>query len=321
MKTRRRALPAPPLVLKRILARLCAHDADAQRLLRLGRFLEGERLLTDGGVKKLAEGLRSNNGFVSLTVDDVRSWGQALTVLLWQSREESWPALQADYFATYDRGKPRRPTRIQRLLLDWSPERDVAGLFQACLRAPDIIGQVREALAYPSEEPAPGRALAASLEALEQESAAPWVASYGADPQARPHLLAILPHLTSPAYAERLEWLACRLESSPTESEAAILRAGRPPRLDPKLRLDPEQLAARLLAERAWWHLERTPGAPEPPILGLLWAVAPRDAETVRRLDGLLCPDSRWRQVGYGADRLNAWWCELLASFTGPDGR
>ena len=54
--TKRRKLPAPPLILSPYLIRLHEVSPKVEQMLRLARFLDDKKLLTDGGRRNLEEG-------------------------------------------------------------------------------------------------------------------------------------------------------------------------------------------------------------------------------------------------------------------------
>ena len=146
-KTRRRKLPAPPLVLQPHFARIPSDSSKAERLLALGRFLAQHGLLTDGGVKSLDNGLRGRNDVRSLGLQDVRSWAHGLVVELWLAEPQEWMTLFEDYRRRFDKGKPRRPNALQRLYLEWSPDYSWPGLLDACRVHGFLWERLDEALA------------------------------------------------------------------------------------------------------------------------------------------------------------------------------
>lgn len=143
---KRRRLPAPPLVLTPHLVTLSEDAPEAPRLVELGRFLSGRKLLTDGGEKNLGTGLRGRNGRVSLGLQDVRSHSHALVLELWAGETEDWSTLAELYYQRFDRGKPRRPTHLQRLYLAWSGDYSWPGLLTAAAYHPRLWPEIRKAL-------------------------------------------------------------------------------------------------------------------------------------------------------------------------------
>lgn len=142
--TRRRKLPAPPLVLEPVLLRV--REEELERLTRLAEFLARRGHLTDGGSKGLSLGLRGRNGYCCLTDQDVRGWAHALVNSLWQTDEERWEAETERYFSCFDKGKPRRPNHLQRLYLDWSDDLSWPGLMRAANGHPRLWAELAVAV-------------------------------------------------------------------------------------------------------------------------------------------------------------------------------
>ena len=117
---KRRKRPSPPLVLKPYFGRFPIGGERESYLLELAGFLDRRKLLTDGGSKNLGQGLRGRNQVVSLGLQDVRSYAHGLVQSLAEAPAEQWSEITEQYFLTYDKAKPRRPTHLQRLYLEWS---------------------------------------------------------------------------------------------------------------------------------------------------------------------------------------------------------
>jgi hypothetical protein len=144
--TKRRKLPAPPLVLQPYLVRVPERSAAGEKLRKLGRFLFDRRLLTGGGETSLKSGLRGRNGVVSLSLQDVRSWAHGMVLELWELEDERWDAAAEMYSGRFDKGKPRRPNALQRLYLEWSSDYSWAGLLDACRCHSHLWGELGRAL-------------------------------------------------------------------------------------------------------------------------------------------------------------------------------
>lgn len=155
---KRRKLPAPPLVLTPYLLRLSSQSDLAPKLLELACFLQMRGLLTGGGERSLQEGLRGRNGVVSLSLQDVRACAHGLVVEIMQAGEWdqiSWMERWECYFQRYDRGKPRRPTHLQRMYLEWSGDLTWRGLLKACREHPRLWPELQlawERFEEPGEE-------------------------------------------------------------------------------------------------------------------------------------------------------------------------
>lgn len=142
---KRRTLPPPPLVIRPILVRISANSPNRGKFLDLAHFLAKKRLLTDGGVKNLEKGFVGRNETCSLSTQDVRGWAQYLIANLWEADSSSWEGLSEQYFATYDKQKPRRPNHLQRLYLEWSPDYSWPGLLRAAREHPAIWDRLQVA--------------------------------------------------------------------------------------------------------------------------------------------------------------------------------
>lgn len=194
---KRRKLPAPPLVLGRHIARLPEGSQQVDVLRALGIFLERKDLLTDGGKKSLQNELRGRNHIVSLGLQDVKSCAHGLAESLWTcGSEELWPGLTEEYFQTYDRGKPRRPTHLQRLYLEWSPTLDWVGLLRILPHHPFLWKELQLALERIEDPLVDKDCLLLALAC--RQSVEPWRAAWAEAKLAPEYLLRLLPHLELP---------------------------------------------------------------------------------------------------------------------------
>lgn len=278
----RQRRPAPPLVLHPVLVRLSAARPEAARLQRLADLLGQRGLLTDGGQLSRDRGLRGRGGMMSLQAQDVRAVAHALVLELWQEAEEGrWSELADDYFQRYDRGKRRRPHRLQRLYLEWSADLGWRGLLQACRRHPRLYGELRQALLCLDAELPERRWLEVALRVLQGE---PWSLWRELHEQlgSPAEWLDMLVYLPSPTLRERLWWLdqeaprrawpteavllSCRaLESGPLEMPAGLVERCLT-LLEQAEHLEPSWLAVlrpyrwpRKALERLWSACERHP--------------------------------------------------------------
>jgi len=184
-------------------------------LLDLAEFLRRRELLTDGGGRSLSEGLLGRNDFVSLGLQDVRSHAHGLVVKLLLLSSDSWAACTEEYFQTYDRGKPRRPTHLQRLYLQWSSDLDWPGLLKACRHHPTLWPEIETALSR-LEEPSQDKAmLTLALRCFTTPDA--WREAFEEDDADRSSLLRLLPLLPVDRAQSRLLWLADTATKHPTE--------------------------------------------------------------------------------------------------------
>ncbi|MCA9780490.1 MAG: hypothetical protein KC800_27390, partial [Candidatus Eremiobacteraeota bacterium] len=212
---KRRKRPAPPLVLQPHFARFPREGRKARALLDLACFLSGRNLLTDGGSKNLAQGLRGRNGVVSLGLQDVRSYAHGLVGNLLRAKEEHWQTLAEQYFLTYDKGKPRRPTHLQRLYLDWSNDLSWPGLLRASRHHPFLWPEIELALERLEDESLDRTLL--SLAVRCRASVEPWEESFESGERAA--LLQLLPLLPADDFRHRLPWLAAQA-TRPQDTEA-----------------------------------------------------------------------------------------------------
>ena len=301
----RRKLPAPPLVLQPVFVRVRQGSPRAGLLLELARFLKLRGMLTDGGALNLERGLQGRGGTLSLTTQDVRSWAHGLVVELWEAPPGEWPEVQQDYGERFDRGKPRRPNRLQRLFQEWSSDFGPLGLLRACRTHPRLWETIELVL----ESPAVSGTEAELLKAVDSlHRRGDWEgfqASYRAKPKLRRQLLLALPLVDAPDLPERLAWLSQELKHSP-ELGSEILQACRPH--------DPVELSLPdALAQACLQLLREHPGQADPKWLGSLrhyrW---PQDLPN--ELDGLIAPHDSIRHIVFGARPGTNWLNELLSS-------
>lgn len=210
----RHKLPAPPLVLQPILCRVPAASSRAQALLDAAGFLSSRGLLTDGGEKNLVDLLEGRGGMVSLTTQDVRAWAHALTLeILEESSPNRWPEIATVYFKTYDKGKPRRPNRMQRLYIEWSADASWLGMLEACQNHPQLWGPVKDALQSLNPDNLDARIFQVYLAATDSSDWAVWKAAFELHPKERRQWLAMLPYFNFLNIDERLTWLGREAEN------------------------------------------------------------------------------------------------------------
>ena len=168
--TKRRKLPAPPLILSPYLIRLHEVSPKVEQMLRLARFLDDKKLLTDGGRRNLEEGFVGRNERRSLSAQDVRGWAHALVLELWEKNEnaDDWETICEEYFCRFDRGKPRKPNHLQRLCLEWSPDLHWTGLLATAFRHPFLWGELELAVSRLDAEHAERRVLEVALRAKDE---------------------------------------------------------------------------------------------------------------------------------------------------------
>jgi hypothetical protein len=177
--------------------------------LKLAHFLHERGLLTDGGALNLGQGLSGRGEVLSLTTQDVRASAHSLTRDLLKAVDPScWPGLAEDYYKRYDRGKPRRPTRLQRLFLEWSADLGPLGMLEACQTHPRLWQAIDAALPPNDHEDPDCRLLSLALKVRESEDWETWLEAFASDRAIRAELLALLPLLPYPAWEVRLAWLA-----------------------------------------------------------------------------------------------------------------
>lgn len=181
----------------------------------------------------LAGDLKGRNGVLSLSSQDVRAYAHGLVLeLLEQTDPTRWPAVAERYYQCYDRGKPRRPTRLQRLYLEWSADQGPLGLLEAASSHPHLWEEMAAALSYQDPHDADRHLLQVVLQVRGQASWQPWLLAYRSSGELRGLLLRSLPLLPYPPLLERLGWLeeqarelvgaedlllACRLTTPPRE--------------------------------------------------------------------------------------------------------
>ena len=201
---KRRKRPSPPLVLKPHFGRFPIGGERESFLLELARFLGRRKLLTDGGAKNLEQGLRGRNRVVSLGLQDVRSYAHGLVQSLVEAPADQWEEMAERYFLTYDKAKPRRPTHLQRLYLEWSHGLSWPGLLRAVRNHPFLWPEIELALERLEDECLDGALLALALRC--RNSVQPWVESFEKGDRAT--LLQLLPLLAADDYRQRVPWLA-----------------------------------------------------------------------------------------------------------------
>ena len=108
------------------------------------------------------------------------------------------------YFLTYDKAKPRRPTHLQRLYLEWSHDLSWSGLLLAVRTHPFLWPEIELALERLEDECLDRTVLRLALEC--RTSVRPWVESF--EKGDRTSLLQLLPLLPADDFRLRLPWLA-----------------------------------------------------------------------------------------------------------------
>lgn len=299
----RRKLPAPPLVLQPVFARVRQGSPQASLLLELAHFLRTVGLLTDGGVLNLEAGLLGRNGALSLTTQDVRSWAHGMVVELWEAGEPSkWPAVAESYSARFDRGKPRRPTRLQRLFCDWSSDFGPLGFLDACQNHPRLWSTLEQALNAPIDLGPEQRLLAVALSVQQSGNPEPLFSAFHEQAPLRKGLLLSLPYLPVSAEA-RLPWLV-NAERLHPDLASEILQACRLP-CSTELAL-PGSLASACLT-----LLGESYGFCNPRWLASLRAYR-WPHFWVQKLDPAISPSDAVRRIVYGARPGTFWLPQLL---------
>ncbi len=210
----RHKLPAPPLVLQPILCRVPADSSRAQALLDVARFLSKRGLLTDGGEKNLEDLFQGRGEMVSLTTQDVRAWAHALALeLLEEISPPRWPDIATVYFNTYDKGKPRRPNRMQRLYMEWSADAGWLGMLEACQNHSQLWVPLVEALQSLEPDNRDARFFRVFLQATEDSDWKVWQAAYHNSLKERQQWLCMLPYFEFLEVRDRLAWLDGQAES------------------------------------------------------------------------------------------------------------
>jgi hypothetical protein len=202
---KRQRLPAPPLVLSPIFGRYPVGGSGSDRLIELARFLQGRNLLTDGGAKSLNNGLQGRNFVVSLGLQDVRSHAHGLVQELMKRPSQDWASFTEEYFQTYDKGKPRRPTHLQRLYIDWSRDLSWPGLLQACHHHPNLWAELDLALDRLDDDSLDSEML--DLARRCRGSLDLWEQAFENQVAQRKNLLVLLRLLTPHRILRRLSWL------------------------------------------------------------------------------------------------------------------
>lgn len=308
--SRRRALPAPPLVIKPVFLRVPVGSPQGDFLLELAAFLGRRGLLTDGGKLKLSDGLQGRNSVLSLTLQDVRSWAHGLTLELVEmgaQEEVVWKQRLQHYLGRYDKGKPRKPTRLQRLLLEWSRDRSWRGLLLASDHQPHLWDELETALSWPDDSYDASQLQLASR-CQQHHSWLPWRVQFEAR-EVSADLLELLAYLPHPCLLERAAYLAelakecCRLSKIPQWAEH-LGPACRPWEL-------PEH--ARLLSpigEAMLRVLGQSELPLEPTLIGLLPKLGcERDA-----IASLVERDESLGKISYGPRPGTSWLKSVLAS-------
>lgn len=295
----RRRLPAPPLVLQPVFCRVRQGTEPAARLLEMARFLQSRGLLTDGGALSLQAGLRGRGGVLSLTTQDVRASAHGLARDLWGEQDDSrWAATAEQYYERFDRGKPRRPTRLQRLLIAWSSDLGPQGLLKACATHPRLWDDLAQALAQQELHDADSALLSIALSVHQRQHWGPWLEHFEISSMVQ-EMLEMLPLLPFPTQSERLAWLEQRVAAPASGRLLACRREGTPVQMPEALRT----LTIELVAS--------APGAVDPRWLGVLRGYRwPRDE--VIRLRASLEPDDPVYRIVYGPRPGQPWLVELL---------
>jgi hypothetical protein len=243
---------------------------------------------------------------MSLTTQDVRSWAHGLVCdLLREPDESDWTAVADRYFRCFDRGKPRRPTRLQRLYLEWSRDREWTGLLEACQSHPNLWEQLKEALSYLDANHQERRLLSLVLTVRESEDWSLWLGAFAQGDLDREDLLKMLPWLPVPSLEQRLGWLSEQASGLLSPWSAALLPACRLP-AHVQGQSMPESLIALTLQLAA-----SRPGEVDPcwlaALRGYRW---PR--EKVRALVAALHPQDPVHRIVYGPRPGRPWLAEIL---------
>ena len=190
-------------------------------------YLRDLGLLTKGGLGNLEIGLKGRNNVVSLGLQDVRSWAHGLVeeLIPQLSCKEMWESTTSVYTQSFDRGKPRRPTHLQRLYLEWSSDYSWPGLIRACKTHPQLWTQLQVALERLEDRDPEYEILDLALRC--QNSLDPWVSKFEGDPSLRGALLVLLPLLNLATPARRVSFLAELASGSsiPPVLASAVIKA------------------------------------------------------------------------------------------------
>jgi hypothetical protein len=270
--------------------------------------LQQRGLLTDGGAVKLAGGLRGRGGVLSLTTQDVRGSAHGLTrELLLEPDATLWPELADNYYRRYDRGKSRRPSRLQRLYLQWSFDQGPLGLLEACRSHPHLWSELREVLGPLrwEEEELDRMLLWLACQVREERDESCWLLAYQERSAWRPRLVELLPLLPYPILEQRLAWLAARAEDTQCPWQEALLLACRLTEPQPEAVPMPPSLIALTLR-----LVKAAPEGVDPAWLAVLrpyrWP-----AGQLERLQASLRPGDPVRRIVYGARPGRSWWEQL----------
>ncbi len=272
-------------------------------------FLEELDMLTDGGRLNLGQGLLGRGGVLSLTTQDVRAGAHALALeLLAEPDPAHWGGVAERYNRSYDRGKPRRPNRLQRLYQEWSGDLGFLGLLEACRTHPRLWEAVREALPMLHDDDDDRQVMGLALEVHDLADWAPWLNSYRQEARTNSsrsgRLLEMLPLLPYPRLEQKLAWLTEEVHQCGGR-EAHLLAARQDPLAPGRLEMPAalRELTLRLLGEN--------PGEANPSWLaaqrGYLWP-----QEDLQRLDQALLPHDPVHRIVYGARPGRPWLAQLL---------
>ena len=265
----------------------------------MARFLQSRGLLTDGGILSLQAGLRGRGGVLSLTTQDVRASAHGLTRDLWREQDNSrWTVTAEQYYERFDRGKPRRPTRLQRLLIAWSSDLGAQGLLKACATHPRLWEDLAEALAQQKLHDTDSALLTIALSVHHGQHWGPWLEHFEISTMTQ-EMLEMLPLLPYPTESERLAWLEQRVAAPASGRLLACRRKGAPIPMPKALRT----LTVDLIAS--------APGAVDPRWLGVLRGYS-WPGDEVARLRANLDPADPVHKIVYGPRPGQPWLVELL---------
>lgn len=306
--TSRRKLPSPPLVLSPYLAREYEGTRAAQRVRELALFLAEKNILTQGGIKNLEQNLSGRNEAVSLSLQDVRSWAHGLVQELLAtelSTPQDWHRCLVRYTSRFDKGKPRRPTHLQRLYLQWSDDLSWPGLLQATRDHRGIWDELGVALERMDDDSEDKRLLVLAGQC--RETPAAWTTRWETDPSRRSELLRLLPLLESAALPWRvkvvLDILAQRVRDWPPVS--ALVQALRCTIVEARA-LTEFPLEVIELEALAVAYCQHSKGVMDPLFLaGLRGFVTSRS--TVEEVFATLAPGDPLRRVTYGSRPGHSW--------------
>ena len=305
----RRRLPAPPLVLRPIFLRVTEGTAEAQQLVELAQFLQGQAMLTGGGESKLKLGLTGLGRQCSLTLQDVRSWAHGLVeeLISCLANPERWPEKKQRYLSTYDRGKPRRPTHIQRLYQRWSSDLDWTGLIAAAQRHPRIWSDIEHAVSFletPSQEK---HILELALHLKHSQDWSVWKRQFEQNGEYQRAYLRLLPLTGQATLQQRVDWLEDFLSRKPAEKNLRIpfVLCALKHRGEPIFKGSCPSLFSLNIET-----IEETSGRVEPLLLYALLTTLNRP-DSLPILQELVAPTDPILSIGYGA-RPGVNWTEQL---------